>query len=88
MRSRSNVKDGLDIEIIEIGKTIYCLLTIRLFIMNIFQIFKKIKVSKELQECKDHCRHYGILARKSLHVFEHSPPREALFKIINATTVS
>ena len=33
-RSRPNVKDDLDIETIDNGKTTYCLLTIRLFIIT------------------------------------------------------
>ncbi|XP_052088393.1 all trans-polyprenyl-diphosphate synthase PDSS2-like isoform X2 [Mytilus californianus] len=52
------------------------------------KILKKIKESGELQQCKDLCKQYGIKARQSLHVFEHSVPRDALFRIINATTVS
>lgn len=52
------------------------------------QIFKDIKESRELKECQEHCRQYGIQARKSLHVFEHSRSRDALFKIINATSIT
>lgn len=56
--------------------------------MYLFQILKKIKDSGELQQCKDLCKQYGVKARQSLHVFEQSVPRDALFRIINATTVS
>ncbi|XP_071137779.1 all trans-polyprenyl-diphosphate synthase PDSS2-like isoform X1 [Mytilus edulis] len=52
------------------------------------KILKKIKDSGELQQCKDLCKQYGVKARQSLHVFEQSVPRDALFRIINATTVS
>lgn len=51
------------------------------------KVFKSIKESKELKECKEHCRQYGVKARNSLDVFEHSKSKDALLKIINATSV-